>query len=473
MNFFKENKKLLACFFAVAAALLGAFVWVASGAQTTGGGGVFLSLILALLVLNTVFCAVNRAESESGFLFIFLNVFTAYVFNLVLSSSYGVFASIFDGANPLNILNALGDGYFGVSATLLIYGAASMSALLVPSKKAAQRDLSGYVREAAVYIALAAVINVYSAVSAGALFLFFLSLYHKNKNGAKISAALFFVSFILNFVMYAVLYGLIPGSGARANPLGIAFYGAFVVLLALWLLLSLTAYKDFSSSPDAGKKASKLGFAACAIAFVAAAPIYIFCGVITRVFFSPTEGYLFMQLRADASPVMLYLIAAVLAVCGAAFVFLAAIAAANASKSKPVDKDDETPTTDELGISLAFDEDLKSKNIDPEEYARSSEAYRLTRLIEEESGETACLPLTADESAETVAVAETSAIEKAAAIEKNAPVETLAPIDLGVPIAMPYDFSRLSEKVAAKPEAADEESKKIDEILNRINKNIK
>jgi hypothetical protein len=596
--FFKKYGKMIIPFCVSAAALVTAAAVGGFSAAGNDGAELINFLLIALLVLNTAGYAVSRAASGysgpwksglnaadghsdiqtggAGYLFYFaLNLLSAAAFQLVAVNLVNFYAATTDmsaafGLMPLSILGAF--------ASLFVYYAALIPTAFL-SRKGREGFGVGYIKEAALYLAVSSILFINSYIISnfifalsGAVLLLLLARDLKSRALQITSAALVGMTAVLFAVFFIGFHSLTDNFGA----LKIAFYVMSFVTAVLWLVHSLFAYKFFGLGTTRGERGG-LKYVVLSLIPVLMLVQYAF-GDIDKTFAAAGAGFLgenyfFLNIVDDAANPVLYAITAVIILARIAFAAAAALSAFKKPKEKPPQSDAET---DELGVSLSFEETLKEKNIDLSGIPNSTlEAIGIPReeLFSDLTGVgefgAATPPADAEKFGEFDAEASQIDTEKYGSIppifeenppyvppvtERQKPVEilfppektekdlpyvspvterqkptetlfkpskvdgdqpfdyakslrisevlsdaglkaaidelsgkstetrdTIDPIDeaesqnvysklqteSGIPIAVPYDIRQLNDRAAAAPE--DEESKKIDEILNRIN----
>ncbi|MDR3293808.1 MAG: hypothetical protein LBT20_06900 [Clostridiales bacterium] len=399
MSITKNNKKLFLSFGIVALAFLAGGVFGGLSLPPNAVVGLTVGLF-ALLLLNTAFYSLFTESGRGFFVTAALNLVTAAAIRAI-----GIYTGAAAAFGTKAAALFASDAFFPFVCVIGLYFILNILKGLF-KKDFSRENAAGLVKEAAVYVAAAAIFSgMFVWTVAGAALIFFYALYLNHKQG-KISALILFVLTTALYIVYAVAS---HSAEPTAATLKLVFYALFFATLIAWFVHSVLTYV-YSNKEDGSKKSGYRYVILSGFLFVAFW-IYAFGAV-----FSPFAGadpsiYFFLNLDKDASPVILNLIAALLSIFKFIFVLNAIFTAVSAVKEREQEsterevtaekesaeseaapekegiereahggakerEDDrskyipytaEAPKTDgkvdELGISLTFEDVLKEKNI--------------------------------------------------------------------------------------------------------------
>ncbi|MDR1905846.1 MAG: hypothetical protein LBQ27_02880 [Clostridiales bacterium] len=357
MESFGKNRRIIFSFIPVAA------IWLA--ALTLGGGGETaknLSMFLGiLLVLNTAVYSYFRTLDKSGFIwYLILNLFTINAFGYVAGNIAAYYS-----ADAQTLAELFNSAHIGTVITFFVYFAVSGAVNALKKEKPFERELLGYIREAVIYFAFACIaysgmrslVNFTWAVI-GAALLFYYAERDNNGKGAVTA----FILFILSAALCAVFSVFFYGAGGEA--LKTVFYVLFFITLIAWFVHSLLSYRFYGLGGENAKKSGVKYILLSCIPFIMLLN-YLFIDVVKALGGFGDYSYLFIYFESGGNQPFLYAIAAVIlllriiaAICAVYFVF----------KDKSGEASGET---DELGVSLSFEEDLKKKNIEMTEVQKA------------------------------------------------------------------------------------------------------
>ncbi|MDR2046929.1 MAG: hypothetical protein LBP79_03370 [Clostridiales bacterium] len=328
-----------------------------------------------------------------------------------------------------------------------------------------------------------------------------------------------------------VLYALCALFPTGAGTIKIIFYALYFALLILWFVHAVSAYNFFGLNTQTvecvgGPKKDGVKYAVLSLMPVIMFMQYIFNGVDGALFGVEPDGIagLFIKVETDNAAllygVVAVLISARILFAASAFLFFkkdiipSKKSAENTGETEA--EEIKKKGTDELGIDLSFEETLKKRNIDVSDMRNAAldailpHAERQVRTAEQSPAapipqatrqsvtqrSQTVLPATPKpqtaqpvmsgserDLSRTVSfrISETlsdgglkEAIRtlidgNAASAPSRANADASEIYAGGLPISVAYDIGQLKNRAAA---ADDEESRKIDEILERINKEI-
>ncbi|MDR2091434.1 MAG: MFS transporter [Clostridiales bacterium] len=386
--FFKRYGKTILRFIFTFAAL--AFAAVIAGFSAEGRAGLdYVNFALTgLLALNTALYARARVKrcgffgrvgnldeyartrisgGESYAAYFFLNLSTAAAFRLIALNLVNFYTA--SGYSPAGF-GLLPYSFIGAVAALFIYYAAAVPFAFFRAEDRGKLD-AGYIKEAVLYLAFFGVFFVKSYIVSnfafafsGAVLLLLYARFFKSRANQITSLILVVLTAAL-FVLFFIGFHSLPGN---FESIKIAFYALSFAAAVAWLVHSLFAYKFFGLG-TAGGDGDGLKYIALSLipvvmlvqcAFSDLDKVFASIGVFYGGVRETGEGYFFLNINGEASRALLY------AVAGAAVLArLCIIAAALTVFKKPKKKKtDDGDKTDELGVSLSFEEALKERNID-------------------------------------------------------------------------------------------------------------
>ncbi|MDR3264341.1 MAG: hypothetical protein LBT30_08550 [Clostridiales bacterium] len=301
-----------------------------------------------------------------------------------------------------------GNADLAAAIVFFAYYAAGFAATFVKKEKGT--DYTSYLKEAALYMIYLAFVGHYVWAIAAAAFIFFYAASIGAKKSLITSAVIFVLTTALYVVFSTASYNIYPDS---LKSLKLTFFILFLAVLIAWFVHSLLVYKDFTSGDSLAKKTN------LKYLIVSASPFlllwyYIFSDITGISTGTDSSVYFFMKIRTDAPPVLLALITGALTLSLIAFTLYITVIAY-------IDKKADTVSDD------------KKTQAEPEEPSDGFVPFDISAALPDAF--------------------------------KNE----------GIPISVPYDINFLKEKIARQPvsnDNEDEESKKIDDILNKINRDV-